>query len=155
MGFVVFFLAAWLAVITFYSIPKRLSFLENAVVYLAAMAIGINITWVLIEELEYIQVSEDSLQYAAYLIYRSVTQPLIFVIWLNVHYSRRWGQIIPAAACLGVLFGLNGLAFFYQIYTYTTWNFFYDVLLTAAFQTAVYFIYRLAAKWMYREGERV
>jgi hypothetical protein len=157
MGFVAFFLATWLAVLSFYLMPKSLSFLENAVVLLVVIALGVNVSWIIIEELSFMQLTKDPLLYTAYLLNRSIVIPLVYVIWLNVLYLKISNEIsfLATVCCTGLVLGLNGLAVYYQIFTYSTWNPFYDSLVVVTLQITIYLVHKLAAKWMYGGVERI
>jgi hypothetical protein len=157
MGFVFFAVASCIAVLTFYSMSKSLPFLENTVILLVVLALNINVSWIIGEELHYIQMNRDPLLYTAFLLNRSVLLPLIYVIWLNILYSSgsdrsRW---MATLGCTGLVLGLNGMAEYFQIYIYAKWNVFNDLLVVLFLQAVIYMLHRLAANRMVAEVGRI
>lgn len=156
MSFVWFFAASWAAGFAFYSMRKSLSLIENTIVFLLALILSINYSWTLIEEFKVIELTKEPLDYTAYLMYRSVLTPCLFSIWMNVLYWKKELSIaVPATAALaGILFGLNSLAHYYQIYVYTSWSAAYDLLAVCVLTAVIYFVYRLFMKLIQRREAR-
>ncbi|MFC0211437.1 hypothetical protein ACFFK0_03060 [Paenibacillus chartarius] len=136
MGFVVIFVAAWLAVFIFYAMNKSLTIAENAFVYLTVMIIEINFTWIVAEELKLVELTKDGLLYAGFILNRTIVLPLLFVIMLNAVY--RAGSIvralIPVGVALAVILGLDALLQYFQITIFRQWNLFYDAIHIAILQ---------------------
>lgn len=152
MGFVVFFFAAWLAVSVFYFIPKSLSALENTILYLIMLIISINITWIIIEEYHFIHLTSEGLNYAAYMIHRSILTPMIYVILLNLIFgSTSTAAVWFAVAGVGVMLGLNGLARFYRIWDYIKWDSMYDAVYIVLLLIASVYALKLFRKRAYAE----
>lgn len=150
MGFVVFFLASWLAGFVIYAMPKRLTLIENTLLFLLVLILEINVAWLIIEEFKYIRTTKDPLLYAGYLLNRSVLIPCIHVIWMNLILAKKSvSYVIPVSfVAAGVILACNGLAVYYRIFTYAAWNAFYDLLLTLSLQIIIYLVYKLFAKRM-------
>ncbi|WP_438446991.1 hypothetical protein [Gorillibacterium sp. sgz5001074] len=157
MGFVVFFTATWLSVLGFAAMRKSLSFLENTVILLMAMILSVNVSWILVEELQWIHLSQDPLQYTAYLLHRSVLQPMIYTIWLNALYrgGTHAGAVLATLGCSAVILGLNFTGVYYQIYSFVRWNFWYDVLYAGISLLLLFGAFKLAAKGMGSEEGRI
>ncbi|MEY2191982.1 hypothetical protein AB7942_04485 [Neobacillus sp. BF23-41] len=85
MGLVVFFFLAWLVVSLFAVIKKKLTFAENSLIFLVILIVSINISWIVIEELKLIKRTQESLEYTAYLLNRSVITPFLILIQVNLH----------------------------------------------------------------------
>ncbi|WP_281890433.1 hypothetical protein [Paenibacillus sp. YYML68] len=157
MALVTFFFASWLAAALLYVIPRRLTFMENCLLFLVALVISINVSWIIIEELKLIELTREPLQYTAYLLYRSLLVPLLFVLWLNVLKLQQSivQAVLVTAGLTGTVLLCNGLALYEGIFTYAGWNVLYDLVAVVLLQAVLYGIYRLAAKWMVSGAERV
>lgn len=155
MGFVVIFSATWLAVLAFYMMNKSLSFMDNTVVLLMALILGVNLSWLIIEEFQWVQLTKDPPLYTGYLLNRTLLQPLILVLWINYMVLKKTTEayFFATLACTGLLLGFNSLAEYYQIYRYVQWNVLYDFLSVVLLQGSPLLVYRLASKWMYAEEE--
>ncbi|WP_373228885.1 hypothetical protein [Cohnella sp.] len=145
MGFVVIFVMAWLAVFIFYTMDKSLSIIENAFVYLIILTIGINISWVVAEELKLVELTKDGLLYAGFILYRSIVIPMIFVIMFNAVYKVRFTilVILLMGVALGTILAVNGLMLFYGIFHYKQWYLFYDLILIVLMQAASFALLKL------------
>lgn len=63
MGFVVFFFLTWLFVSIFAAMPKKLTFVENTLVYLVILIVSINFSWIVIEELKLMSLTKNGFNY--------------------------------------------------------------------------------------------
>ncbi|MCR2803979.1 hypothetical protein [Paenibacillus soyae] len=144
MGFVVAFVAAWFALFIFYGMNKRLSIVENAFVFLASMALGIHLSWFIVEEFKWIEMTKDGLSYAGVLLYRIVLFPMVFVLVMNAVYKLRGiaGQLLSGVTALASLAVLNMAFVAYDMIRYTKWNLFYETLVTALLLLIVYVLLR-------------
>lgn len=130
MGFAVFFLASWLIVAIFTVMPKKLSIVENTVVYLVLVIITINVSWIIIEEMSLIKETQEGIKHVAFLLNRSVIIPMTLITQLNVvHRSNSFARsLLTIIVSLIFLLGLRGLSLTFNIISYTKWNFGYDVV---------------------------
>jgi hypothetical protein len=156
VGFVVFFFAAWLAVFVFCTMVKSLSPIENTFIFLVVLILYINVAWIVIDELKYIRVAADGLNYTAYLIYRTLLVPTIFVILFNVFYRRRSIEygLLAAVLCIGAVLALNGLARGYGILAYKRWNIIYDGVLLVFLQIGMFYVHRMFRRACVREARQ-
>ncbi|HYK73133.1 MAG TPA: hypothetical protein VEV44_08430, partial [Pseudoneobacillus sp.] len=84
MGFVVYFFVAWLVISIFTIIKKRLSIVENTLVFLIILILSINFSWIVNEELKLVTISKKGLDYTAFLLNRSIIIPIMIVIHVNL-----------------------------------------------------------------------
>ncbi|MED4224624.1 hypothetical protein [Neobacillus cucumis] len=130
MGFAFYFFVAWLITIIFTLMRKRLTFVENASVFLLILIISINWSWIIYNELNLIKLTAKPLPYTAFLINRSIGIPFIIVITLNlIKAANSKGKSI-LIACLSTvtLVILIQLGKYFDIVTPIKWNILYDVL---------------------------
>jgi hypothetical protein len=130
MGFVVFFFLAWLVVSSFVVIRKRLSIVENTVIFLVILIVSINFSWLMMEEFEFIKPTEKGFSYTAFLLNRSVITPLIMVILLNL---LPWGKSAISKGLLVVyavivMLCVSNLSTFFKITEFSNWNYGYEAL---------------------------
>ncbi|PZD95270.1 hypothetical protein DNH61_11990 [Paenibacillus sambharensis] len=155
MSFVVMFVAAWLSSFILYSMNKSLSVAENVFVYLIILAIGLNISWFVAEEFKLVDITRNGLSYTGFLIYRTVTFPILYVIMLNAAFKsgKTAGALLSACAVVAVILSLNGLMLFYEAFIYKKWNLFYDAVIIILLQAVSYGLLKLYRKAMYRGGD--
>lgn len=151
MGFIVMFVAAWIAVFVFYSMEERLSILENTFVFLVVLTLGINLSWIVAEELKWIELTKDGLLYSGFIAFRSVVIPMVFVIAMNamLRAGRASTAIVSAAAAVGALVALNGAAVHYDIFRYERWNLGYDAISHLLMLAIVFGLLRLYRRAVY------
>jgi hypothetical protein len=156
MGFVVFFSVTWIAVFVLSNMAKSLTLLENALVFLVVLIIGINVSWILIDELNMIQATQEGLKYTAYLLCRSALIPLIYTIAVNYMY-RSWtsaAKWLAAAICAIVVLGIHAGEQWFRILQFRQWNYFYDAIYVLLLELLAYVVLKLFRKWTYTEVER-
>lgn len=134
MGFAFFFFFTWLIITIFIVMKKELSLIENTFVFLVVLTVGVNISWIIEEELKLISVTNNGIDYTAFLLNRSVIFPLLLITQINFlkrGNSFTW-TLITTFCSVVVMIGLNALATYFHILEYKNWNFGYD---------AIYFIF--------------
>ncbi|WP_106496304.1 hypothetical protein [Lentibacillus sp. Marseille-P4043] len=148
MGFAVFFLASWLIVAIFVVLPKKLSIIENTVIFLVLLIIIINASWIIIEELKLIKETQEGIKYVAYLLNRSVIIPMTLITQLNIiHQSNTPLKfILTITVSLVFLLGLRALSLYFDIISYVKWNFGYDVIYILILHLITYYAYQLFKK---------
>jgi hypothetical protein len=153
MGFVVIFVVAWIAVFIFYSMNKSLSILENGFVYLIILTIGINISWVVSEELKLVVLTKDGLLYAGFILYRSILIPMIYAIMFNAIYKAKSTSttLVSMGVVLVIILALNGVLRFYDVWSYKNWNIFYDILQIVLMQAIGFATLKLYRRAIYSE----
>lgn len=109
---------------------KSLSFVENLFVLSIILIVSVNWSWIIFEELKFLEVSRQPLDYTAFLINRSIGIPLIIVITLNA--VRSASVIGKAYLYVGlstvILLVLKMIGNFLNITKLNNWNTLYDVL---------------------------
>jgi len=153
IGFVMLFVAAWAAVLLFYSMERRLSIPENALVYLLAMTLGIHAMWIIVEELHLMTGTKNGLLYAGMVLYRLVVFPMAFVLMANGigRASTTAQAFLSIGAALGGLLIVRALMQMYEITVYRQWNMYYDALLILTIQAVCLAALKLYRKLLRRE----
>jgi hypothetical protein len=130
MGFSIVFLLSWLFSAIFVVIRKKLSVVENTLVFLVILIVSINFSWIIAEEIKLIQLSKNGVDAITYILYQVVLLPMLLLIYLNViQRSKSFSKtIIFTIASLGIMLGLSFLFNFDNITEYTKWNFGYDAI---------------------------
>jgi hypothetical protein len=145
MSFVVMFVAAWITVIIFYRMNKGLSLAENVFVYLITVLIGMNIYWFIGEEFKLIEVTKDGISYAGYILYKTVTVPVLYVMMMNAVFRFRStaAALISSGVVLVIILSLNGVLLFYKTLVYTQWNLLLDAAQIVLVQAVSYGLLKL------------
>lgn len=84
MGFVTFFFLTWLFVLIFAFIRKKLTIVENTLVFLIILIVSINFSWIIIDEMKLITLTKNGFDYTGYLLNRSIIIPILLLIQLNL-----------------------------------------------------------------------
>ncbi|MEK5064684.1 hypothetical protein [Cytobacillus sp. FSL R5-0596] len=126
----------------FTSMNKKLTFIENTFVYLAAMVIHINYTWIVYEELNMADISQQILNNSAFLIHRSITLPITLAITLNlVRTSPSLGsKLIKVAVSVAVLASEVLIAKHFEIVEFKNWNIVYEIIYLFLLHLVVQFL---------------
>jgi hypothetical protein len=148
MGLVVFFFLAWLVVSLFGIIKKKLSFAENTLIFLVILIVSINFSWIVIEELKLIKRTQESLEYMAYLLNRSVITPFLILIQVNLLLRSKTMMMKITIMFLVVflLTGVSSLSNFYGIIEYNNWHYWYDGIYFFILNGIAIFSYKLFAR---------
>ncbi|WP_429311372.1 hypothetical protein [Paenibacillus mucilaginosus] len=135
---------------------KQLTLAENTVVLLLIMVISINWSWIIFEELKLVVISQEPVNYTAFLIHRSITVPLIVVIAINL--VKRTSTIYRALLTIGLsvllqfVFVLIGR--FFGISRSVHWNLTYDLVYFAVLQVIAHYFLKYYRHLGRRGGER-
>jgi len=129
VGFVIIFFIAWLTIVVFTVMRKRLSLIENCFVYMVILVININWSWIVFEELDRIIISTAPLKNTAFLIVRSIIVPLVIVGALNIHgtffSAKSWYIGILSVIVLSCVIAIGR---YFDVLTYVHWSIVYDIL---------------------------
>lgn len=130
MVFALYFFVAWTGIIVFWKMPKSLSFMENSIVFLLTLIISMNWSWIIYQELKFIKLSSEAIDYTSFLINRSIAIPCIIVITVNLiklsdSLSRSILVTVLSTIFLSVL-ALGGI--YFKVTKYIHWNFAFDIL---------------------------
>lgn len=148
MGFVLIFALTWLAVFIIYGMYKKLSVLENTFVYLVVLILGINIAWIVAEELKLTSITKDGLLFAGYVLYRSVLIPLIYVVLMNMvfRFQSAAGRLLCAGGAVVLLLALDGVMLACEVIRYLKWNLWLEAIEIVVLQLVTYLLLRLYRK---------
>lgn len=142
MGFVLLVFLAWLVLVLFTSLNKKLTFIENTFVYLSAMVIHINYTWIVYEELNVAHISQQILNNSAFLIHRSITLPITLAITLNLIRTgdSLGSKFIKVAVSVAFLVSAVMIARYFGIVDYKKWNIGYEIIYLFLLHLVVQFL---------------
>ncbi|MBG9451461.1 hypothetical protein ABE67_19825 [Cytobacillus firmus] len=142
MGFVLLVFLAWLVLVLFTSMNKKLTFIENTFVYLSAMVIHINYTWIVYEELDVAHISQQILNNSAFLIHRSITLPITLAITLNLIRTgdSLGSKFIKVAVSVAFLVSAVMIARCFGIVDYKKWNIGYEIIYLFLLHLVVQFL---------------
>ncbi|MGM0775818.1 MAG: hypothetical protein ACQEXE_04350 [Bacillota bacterium] len=142
MGFVLLVFLAWLVLVLFTSMNKKLTFIENTFVYLSAMVIHINYTWIVYEELNVAHISQQILNNSAFLIHRSITLPITLAITLNLIRTgdSLGSKFIKVAVSVAFLVSAVMIARYFGIVDYKKWNIGYEIIYLFLLHLVVQFL---------------
>jgi hypothetical protein len=142
MGFVLLVFLAWLVLVLFTSMNKKLTFIENTFVYLSAMVIHINYTWIVYEELNVAHISQQILNNSAFLIHRSITLPITLAITLNLIRTgdSLGSKFIKVAVSVAFLVSAVMIARYTGIVDYKKWNIGYEIIYLFLLHLVVQFL---------------
>jgi hypothetical protein len=148
MGLVVFFFLAWLVVSLFAVIKKKLTFAENSLIFLVILIVSINFSCIVIEELKLIKRTQESLEYTAYLLTRSVITQFLILIQVNLHLRSKTMMMKITLMVFGIflLTGVSSLSNFYDIIEYKHSNYWYDGIYFFILNGIAIFSYKLFAR---------
>ncbi|MDR6125142.1 hypothetical protein QFZ87_004739 [Bacillus sp. SLBN-46] len=148
MGFVVFFLLAWLVIFLFAGMKKKLTFVENTLVFLIILIVSINYSWIVIEELKLIKLSHHYLNYTGYLLNRSVIIPMVTLIQLNLlcRCKTRWMKLTVMITAVIFMMGVSFLSNFYSITEFQRWHYWMDGIYYFILYLIAFLSFRFFAK---------
>ncbi|GAA0315455.1 hypothetical protein GCM10008967_02520 [Bacillus carboniphilus] len=146
MGFATFFFISWIVIAVFAVMPKQLKMTETSFVYLVILIVSINMSWIVAEELKFIKITDKGIDYTAYLLNRSIINPVVLILFLNVIIKQR--KLVKKLLYIGsssiILTIISYLSTFFQITEFIKWNvvyefFYYFILsLLALFARSLY-----------------
>ncbi|GLB60824.1 hypothetical protein [Cytobacillus sp. NCCP-133] len=119
----------------FYLLKKRLSFLQNSIVFMFIFILLTYFSTIINLQLKWLDVTEDSLLFMFYLLNRDIIKPLFVLVFINVFAGgKTFGKkgIIFIAMVLSMLL-LDILSQIFGVVTYIKWNLFYAALANGAF----------------------
>ncbi|WP_101846240.1 hypothetical protein [Halobacillus sp. Marseille-P3879] len=130
MTFAIFFFASWLITALFLIIPKKLSTIENTFVFMIILIISINWSWIIYEEFKLVNLTEEPMEYAAFLLSRSIIIPFVFITQLNLVYAVTsvTRVVLTILMSFSFLLLMSLLSQIFKITEFTNWNLGYDAL---------------------------
>lgn len=130
MEFVIFFFITWLAVFIYGLMQKELTVVESTFVFLIILVVSINFSWIVIEELKLIKLTEKGLPYTAFLLSRSIIIPILILIQLNFLVKSE-SYLIKSVTLFSSVLALVGISFIsssLNITEFTKWNLGYEAI---------------------------
>ncbi|QGU95351.1 hypothetical protein GOM49_09855 [Clostridium bovifaecis] len=125
-----FVLIAWVTIIIFSIVPKKLDLIENIIMFFSVSIIEINISTIATLNLGLIENSKDPKMFISLLINRNITIPLWILIFINLTNAleSNFKKISIEAITLFILVFVKLLALWTGVKVYTGWNSYYDVI---------------------------
>ncbi len=124
MEIVIFFFITWLAVFMYGLMQKELTLVESTFVFLIVLIVSINFSWIVMEELKLIKLTEKGLPYTAFLLNRSIIIPILILIQLNFLVKTE-SYLMKSAILFSSVLALVGVSFIsssLNITEFTKWN---------------------------------
>ncbi|WP_017185971.1 hypothetical protein [Alkalibacillus haloalkaliphilus] len=144
MSIVVYFALTWLLIGCFIALNNKMNLMESTVVFLVTLVVSINASWILIEEMELIQVTEQPEEYIGYLLNRSVITPLIVMIGiiLMIKSENFISKAISYIGAFVLLTGVNYSLTYFGVFEFVNWNIIYDLIYFAALMLIAVLTYK-------------
>lgn len=133
---------------------KKLTFLQNLVLFMSLSIERRHVLTFLTMELYYLQSSRDQEFFIAYLLYREVGLPFLILIFVNLIYNTRDWRLrgLYTLLYLSALFRPDLLAKYYHIKTYINWSFFADLIIALLYVLTSFFVTFIIVKLKSREA---
>lgn len=148
MGFSILFLLSWLFAVIFVVMHKKLSVVENTLVFLIILIVVINFSWIIAEEMKLIKLSRNGVDATAIILNQVVLIPMLLLIQLNlIQRSHTFTKtIIITVASMVIMLGSSFLFNFYNITEYTKWNYGYDAIYYICLHLIAFYSYKAFKK---------
>ncbi|MGP4108660.1 hypothetical protein [Virgibacillus sp. L01] len=130
MEIVIFFFITWLAVFMYCLMQKELTLVESTFVFLIVLVVSINFSWIIMEELKLIKLTEKGLPYTAFLLNRSIIIPILILMQLNFLVKSE-SHLMKTAILFSSVLALVGVSFLsssLNITEFTKWNLGYEAI---------------------------
>ena len=119
----------------FVLIRKRLSLIQNSILFMAMGIITRNYLTIMILQLGKIKISENHTLFASLLIYRDLIIPLVTLIFMNIQlgtsgWERKLLQFIWAAL---FIVSMDFLLVYFKVIQFTGWNLVYEGIVDIAY----------------------
>jgi hypothetical protein len=114
----------------FYFFEKKLSFVENAIIFMSLAIITRNYHTIMTMVLKTVKSSEEHKLFADLLLQREVTTPVLVLIFINGFLlCRVWKKrVILFLFIIGLLQGMDVLFVHFDVIHFVKWNFYYGCI---------------------------
>ncbi len=115
----------------FFVQKKKLSFLQNSIVFMVMVLIIRNYLTIMNMELNLIKTTENHILFVYFLIQREIIIPILTLIFVNTYLQTfSWkGKTFLFIGIFSILYGINYLAIYFEIIKFVQWNFFNSVII--------------------------
>ncbi|KUP04006.1 hypothetical protein Q75_16965 [Bacillus coahuilensis p1.1.43] len=157
MGFVVMFCLSWVTVSVLLILKPTITRTKLASLYFIVLIVNINVNWIVIEELKWIEVTENGLLYTGYLISRSILTPTLILLFVHlVSRNPRIGNtLVLLLLFAGILSLIASLASLLDITTFIKWNVVYHFVFILLLEGIALFFLRFLPESDDREGQNL
>jgi hypothetical protein len=124
MAIALYFTITLFVALLYFFLEKKLSFLENAIIFMVISIITRTSLTVFSLELERMQITEDPFLFIAFLLEREFIIPLTVLIFINIYYSSfaMKAKILLLFGVLLFMYSMNVLTNYYGIITHKNWG---------------------------------
>lgn len=118
-----------------YHVEKPLNFLQNAVIFMVGAIFTRQCLTLLALEWGMYKMTTDDWLFLCLILCRDLLTPITIMLFANYYVrSETWiSKVAAFAGSLVVLLAFHELAVYFELITYSKWNFFYTTLLNAGF----------------------
>jgi hypothetical protein len=119
----------------FFIQKKKLSFLQNSIVFMLMTIVTTNYITIMSMELKILKTSEDDFLFLFLLILRDIVIPLLVLIFINtyLHSPSMKKKVIFFIVILSILHGMDYLSVYFGVIKYVKWNFIYSLFVDVAY----------------------
>jgi hypothetical protein len=119
----------------FIYLEKKLSLLQNIIIYMVTVFISKNYLTIMNMELKLIKITEDHLMFITFLIFREIITPLLVLIFINAFLlTSLWRK--KALVFIGVISTMQGITYFFEqfkVFEFVKWNYIYALMVNSAY----------------------
>lgn len=110
----------------FYFLKKKLSFLQNAFVFMVISIAARNYTTIMVLQLKWLHLTEDPFLFLVFLLNRDLIGPMLILIFINVFWRKQSSKsmlffFLIILLCLQLM---DGFIVGFGVITYIKWNFY-------------------------------
>jgi hypothetical protein len=119
----------------FYFITKKLSFLQNSILFMLMAIVTKNYITIMSMEFKILKTTEDPSLFLFLLIVREIITPILILTFVNAFLlsKRKLNQICLFIATLGFMEGIDFLYIHFKVITFVNWNLGYALIVNIAY----------------------
>jgi hypothetical protein len=118
----------------FFHSNKKLSFLQNSILFMIVVIMVRNYTTIMSMELKLLKITEDPFLFIFLLLYREIIVPLVVLFFANTYLTitRRTKRMFLLFSVLAFMGGMDYLSEYFKVIEWVKWNFIYAGIVNAA-----------------------
>jgi hypothetical protein len=127
--------AAFIVSYILFFINKKLSFLQNSILFMLLAIMTRNYITIMSMELKLIKTTEDTILFLFLLVGREIIIPSLILIFVNTFllFRRKLHQVFISIATVGFMEGMDYLYIHFKVITYVNWNLGYALIVNIAY----------------------
>lgn len=148
-------LALLISYVAFF-VKKRMSFLQNSILFLVMMMATRNYITIMSLQLKKIETTQDHFLFLFLLIHREIIIPLLVIIFCNVYLIfKGWKKkLIIFITVLCILQAMDTLSVYFKVEEYLKWNMLNDLFINIGYLVMGLGVTRLLLLLSAREGRK-